>query len=156
MVSPPNSLQIRGKPPTPSNRLAIVAGRPNCLYSLLSTHLQGGSAIEFPIALYRPVFALSLCPFPFEPVHSPMSVQLSGNPCSLSHSSGVSRRMNLSLPGFTSITAIGSCMQFNVRHTSGVRCVALAACQFPTQTGRNKSGIWFPPVPMRAWSVGTR
>ena len=82
--------QHKGKPPIPSNRLPIVAlcGK----YPLMRSniHVQNGSAMLFPKALYL-ALSLAFTFFPFISV-SGISVYPSGYPCSLSHSNGVSRR----------------------------------------------------------------
>lgn len=89
--------QISGKPPMPSNKLAIVVSSPQHRLSLCSTYSHGGRAMLLPMALYRAESALFLRCLPSVSSHAPMSVQLSGRPCKRSHSRGVSRRTMCSM-----------------------------------------------------------
>ena len=80
----------------PSNKLPRVGCSPKWLAIRPNTHFQKGKAIELPKASYLAVFVVRLRR-PSESVHSPISVQPSGKPCNLSHSTGV----NLRTPSFS-------------------------------------------------------
>ena len=93
--SPYTDSQQSGNPPIPSNRLPRVAlsGRRLCMF--LNSHFQNGKAIELPMALYL-VESDDFLSLPIQSTQCSRFVYSSGNPCSRSHSKGVSLRRRLS------------------------------------------------------------
>ena len=75
--------------------------RSYCAQIRLARKFQNGNAMLLPRALYLDESLDSLWNFPFVSIHSPISVQSSGNPWSRSHSLGVSLRTT-----FLPITAL--------------------------------------------------